>query len=274
MLAVAKRELPGSSRSGENARKKSSPQRSPDSSRIPRTSSSVVPGYVVDSRTTSCPRRSRGWICRTVFDDEAHVRLALRRQRRRDADEQHVRSGQLGEIRGRAEEARGGGRGQPATLEVLDVVAPGAERVDLLGIDVEPDDRDALLGEGQGERQPDVPEAEDADDERAVVDPFLELRRGGRPDARLSWFMLILVWFCPGFAPFGVPSPKESPHACRRRTDEPLEPHCGSGRVQSTRDGVTGTRASRSNSTATDCRSIEMDTIRRSRDCSRSTLPV
>ena len=51
--------MPGSIRSGEKARLKSTPALSPDAfSRIGRTSSSVVPGYVVDSSTTSVPRRS------------------------------------------------------------------------------------------------------------------------------------------------------------------------------------------------------------------------
>ena len=49
--------LPGSSRSGENASRKSVPQRSPPASRIGLHSSSVVPGYVVLSSTTSWPFR-------------------------------------------------------------------------------------------------------------------------------------------------------------------------------------------------------------------------
>ena len=43
---------PGSTRSGEKARKKSSPQTSPVASNTGRISSRVVPGYVVDSSTT------------------------------------------------------------------------------------------------------------------------------------------------------------------------------------------------------------------------------
>ena len=51
--------LPGSMRSGENARLKSIPAVSPVAfSSIGRTISSVVPGYVVDSRTTVVPARS------------------------------------------------------------------------------------------------------------------------------------------------------------------------------------------------------------------------
>ena len=49
----------GSTRSGENARWKSTPATRPLRSSTGRNSCVVVPGYVVDSRTTSCPRRSR-----------------------------------------------------------------------------------------------------------------------------------------------------------------------------------------------------------------------
>ncbi len=48
--------LPGSTRSGEKARAKSTPATRPElDSRIGRTISSVVPGYVVDSRITKVP---------------------------------------------------------------------------------------------------------------------------------------------------------------------------------------------------------------------------
>ena len=57
MLRVVNCALPGSTRSGENARKKSRPAASPFSSSMGWTTSSVVPGYVVDSRMTSCPLR-------------------------------------------------------------------------------------------------------------------------------------------------------------------------------------------------------------------------
>jgi len=66
MVFVVKSLRPGSSRSGENARRNSFEHLSPLSSRIARTSVSVVPGYVVDSRTTSCPYRSRFAISRAV----------------------------------------------------------------------------------------------------------------------------------------------------------------------------------------------------------------
>ena len=58
VLDVPARE-PGSTRSGENARWKSSPAFSPVDSRIGSSCSRVVPGYVVDSSTTRCPSRRR-----------------------------------------------------------------------------------------------------------------------------------------------------------------------------------------------------------------------
>ncbi len=54
--------LPGSTRSGEKARKKSTPALSPVASSSGCTTSSVVPGYVVDSRITSIP----GWRCSAI----------------------------------------------------------------------------------------------------------------------------------------------------------------------------------------------------------------
>ena len=50
---------PGSTRSGENARLKSTPAFRPVDSRIGSSCSRVVPGYVVDSSTTSWPSRRR-----------------------------------------------------------------------------------------------------------------------------------------------------------------------------------------------------------------------
>ena len=56
---VVQSSRPGSTRSGENARLKSSPTLSPEASSRGRISSRVVPGYVVDSSTTRWPLRRR-----------------------------------------------------------------------------------------------------------------------------------------------------------------------------------------------------------------------
>src|SRR2546427_1791885 len=57
VLRVFQAGLPGSTRSGEKARKKSFPPLSPVLSSAGSISSRVVPGYVVDSSTTSWPCR-------------------------------------------------------------------------------------------------------------------------------------------------------------------------------------------------------------------------
>ncbi len=63
---VVQSSRPGSTRSGENARWKSSPALSPLFSRIGSSRSRVVPGYVVDSSTTSCPFCRRGTMSSTA----------------------------------------------------------------------------------------------------------------------------------------------------------------------------------------------------------------
>src|SRR4030095_6676312 len=55
VLWVLNEVLPGSILSGEKARKKSVPTRKPELSSSGKISSSVVPGYVVLSKTMSCP---------------------------------------------------------------------------------------------------------------------------------------------------------------------------------------------------------------------------
>ena len=63
--------LPGSTRSGLKQRWKSSPTSRPDSSSAGSRTSRVVPGYVVDSRTMSCPFRSppaTAWDAERMYD--------------------------------------------------------------------------------------------------------------------------------------------------------------------------------------------------------------
>ena len=66
MVAVVNFWLPGSTRSGEKARKKSSPMRNARDSTRGWMTSSVVPGYVVLSSTISWPRRRWGRSCSTA----------------------------------------------------------------------------------------------------------------------------------------------------------------------------------------------------------------
>ena len=79
----------------------------------------------------------------------------------RDADDHRFAGGEVGVV-GAGPEAvakrRQGGVG-----DVLDVAAALAEGLDLARVDVEADDLVAGLGEGYGERQPDVAEPDDPD---------------------------------------------------------------------------------------------------------------
>jgi hypothetical protein len=74
-----------------------------------------------------------------------------------------------GELADGAEEAGG--------VEVLDVALAAVQLVDLHGVGVEAEDAEALLGEGEGERQADVAEADDADERASVFDLLVQLSR-------------------------------------------------------------------------------------------------
>src|SRR5487761_2151754 len=71
MLSVWNRALPGSTRSGEKHRKKSRPTLKSGFSSICSSSSSVVPGYVVDSRMTRRP----GCAYSAIFSVAATMKL-------------------------------------------------------------------------------------------------------------------------------------------------------------------------------------------------------
>ena len=77
-------------------------------------------------------------------DDVAHVGLALRRQRRRNADEDHVRLAEPGEIGRRAEAARRStARATRSGSRCWMYMRPWRQRVDLRPVDVEPEHPDS-----------------------------------------------------------------------------------------------------------------------------------
>src|SRR5207253_6200927 len=84
------------------------------------------------------PDRARGVL------DVRHVRLAVRVERRRDAENERVGLRGLAEVESGAE---GRGPGDALRGNVLDVRLALAERVDLALVDVEADDGKALLAE-------------------------------------------------------------------------------------------------------------------------------
>ena len=98
-------------------------------------------------------------------EQRAQVRLAIARQRRGDAHEDRVRLVQFDVARG--ERAALLHRGEPRVGDVLDVRSTLAQAGDLALVGVQAHDVATRLSERDGERQADVPEADDADLHRA-----------------------------------------------------------------------------------------------------------
>ena len=163
MFRVVNCWLPGSTRSGENARKKSASAFSPPASSIGCTTSSVVPGYVVDSSMTSCPglQRRRHGLHR--LDDVGEIRVLGLAERRRDADVDDVHLPEPPHVGGRGQLPRLHDRGDLGVGDVGDVALPGVDLRRLRLVDVEAGDRKALARELDRQRQADVAEADDAD---------------------------------------------------------------------------------------------------------------
>jgi hypothetical protein len=109
----------------------------------------VVPGNVVDWRTTSWPR--------------AEIGILRAGDRRRHAHDDDVRLGQVGRRRLHDPEARRKGRREALVRDVVDRRTAGGELLDARGVGVDPLDLEAGLDEGDRERQPDVAEADDRD---------------------------------------------------------------------------------------------------------------
>ena len=126
----------------------------------------------------SCPGRSstrarragraaaRRASARVASTQRAEVGLAVRGQRRRDADEDRVAARERLGVGGRLD-AVGDGR-EALGGDVLDVGVAVADRADLARVGVEADDVVARLGEGDGERQAHVAEADDPDGHSAA----------------------------------------------------------------------------------------------------------
>jgi len=157
--------LPESTRSGENARKKCSPTAMPDPTKRGSSTSSVVPGYVVDSSTTSCPgRRMRATSAAAAtmcvmsgsLDLESGVGTRLGRP-------PHDQALVLNETR------------QHVIGHVLDGARAATQPLDPVRVGIDADHREARLGERHGQRQPHVPQPDDADDRRACLDSLTEL---------------------------------------------------------------------------------------------------
>ncbi len=105
----------------------------------------------------------------------------MARQRGGHADQQDVGLTQPVEIGGGVEPARFDLRGDPGTLDMLDIALAGLERVDLRIVEVEGEHRATRLAECNRERQADIAHPDHADLRSAAFDTRLKLKPMRRP---------------------------------------------------------------------------------------------
>src|SRR5262249_10246189 len=91
------------------------------------------------------------------------------------ADDDGVRLDEHGRVVGRLESAAGVQLRHAVVADVADVAVAFAQLGDLGSVDVEADDRIAAPGEGLGQRQADVAEADDGNAGGAGLQPLAEL---------------------------------------------------------------------------------------------------
>ena len=154
--------LPGSTRSGENARKKSRPARSPPRSSAGRRTSSVVPGICRRFEDHQHPRVQVG---RDLLDGRHHVRKVrvLRlAQRRRHADVDGVERLHHGEVGRGAQSLVAYECGHLVPGHVGNVRLAAIDGVDLPAVEIDADRLEARASQLHGERQADIPEADDS----------------------------------------------------------------------------------------------------------------
>jgi hypothetical protein len=107
--------------------------------------------------------------------DVGDVGVAALVERRRDADDHRVRLLQRVEVGGREELLALELLRELRARDVVDVALALRERVDALRVDVEADDLEPFLGEGEAERQSHVAEAEHGHGRVLLRDPVEQL---------------------------------------------------------------------------------------------------
>ena len=107
--------------------------------------------------------------------DVGEVRVAMPAEGRGDADEDGVALGQSVEVRRGLDAAASEGIGHALRADVPDVGLAAVKRLGLLRVDVEAEDGEAGFLEEEGEREADVPEADDADGGGAGADSIEEM---------------------------------------------------------------------------------------------------
>ena len=154
--------LPGSSRSGLKARKKSTPGFEPagGEERQDDVAGRARIGGALEHDELAGPQPLGDGPGRV--DDVGQVRLARVGQRRRDADDDGVGLVEPAEVDGRLEAALAH-LADRRVGDVPDVALAPLEPLDLGRVDVEAQDGDPAVAEGAGQRQADVAQADDPD---------------------------------------------------------------------------------------------------------------
>ena len=154
--------LPGSSRSGLKARKKSLPGVSPRAASRGRTTSRVVPGISGAFQHHELARPEPLGDGPGRIDDVAQVRIARVRERRRHADDDDIGLIQPLKV-DRGLEPPFSHLADHRVGDVPDVTFAALESVDLDRVDVKPQNGDPAVAERSGQRQADVAQADDPD---------------------------------------------------------------------------------------------------------------
>jgi hypothetical protein len=164
MSRVAYCLFPGSTRSGEKARKKSVPALSPPRSRI--------------GRRFQDDQLSRAQVRRRRLDrahHEGEVRVAGLPERRGHADVHDVQAGDVPVVGRAAQVPRLDHLAQFLVGNVGDIAVPAVDAGDLVGIDVDAPHVEPAAGELGGQRKADVAQPHDADTRLPGNDPFLQI---------------------------------------------------------------------------------------------------
>ena len=170
--------FPGSSRSGENASRKSRGHESPDALQHGQqffVSGAGIRGRLQDHQL-ALPQSLRD--LRAGVVDVGHVRLAVAAERRRDADQDRVAVAKAIEVR-RCRESPARHRAlHPVRADVLDVGPALVQGLDLLRIDIEARYREPGLLKDDRQRQAHVPLADDRDPRFPPLDPLEPVHAG------------------------------------------------------------------------------------------------
>ena len=134
--------------------------------------SRVVRGYVLLSSTINCPGPKRLCdIVRTILN-KRQVRLEMMPQRRGHAGDDHIAFAEPTRIDRRIERCPTMHIGNKRSPEMLEIILPAMQCIDLFLIDIEADNAKPRPMKRCHQRQADVTQPNHTNDRRARIDPL------------------------------------------------------------------------------------------------------